>query len=60
MKRKHGHAGSAKDPKDDLMRLVEREMMAQKSSRQKLREMEAKKIENRDLEEALQRDIMQK
>jgi hypothetical protein len=58
MKRKHGHAGSAKGPKDDLMRLVEREMMAQKSSRQKLREIEAKKIENRDQEETLQKDIL--
>ena len=58
MKRKHGHAGSAKGPKDNLMRLVEREMMAQKPSRLKLSEMEAKQIENRDIEEALQRNIL--
>jgi hypothetical protein len=37
--------------KDDLMRMVEREMMVNKLSRQKFRDIDAKRDENRQQEE---------
>ena len=55
--KKYGQMRNEPRQKDDLMRLVEREMMRGKPSRQKVKDMDEKRDWNRRQEESLQKDV---